>query len=62
LTDEEILEKFKTIGRVSKDSDGKIISNENDEKVEVTFKSYSQLISYAGGWTGIIWANLFCIL
>lgn len=62
LTDEEILEKFKTIGRVSKDSDGKIIADENDEKVKVTFKSYSQLVNYGGGWTGIIWTNLFFIL
>jgi ABC-type multidrug transport system ATPase subunit len=59
LTDEEKIEKFKTIGRVSKDSDGKLITDENKEKVEVTFKSYSQLVKYGGGWTGIIWNNIF---
>ena len=59
MTDEEKIEKFKTIGNVSKDSDGKIINDENKEKVKVTFASYSQLISYGGGWIGIIWANIF---
>jgi hypothetical protein len=41
MTDEDKIEKFNTIGKVSKDSDGKIIADENKEKVEVTFKSYS---------------------
>ena len=59
LTDQEKIEKFKTIGKVSKDSDGKIITDENEEKVEVTFKSYCQLIKYGGGWIGILWANIF---
>ena len=59
MTDEDKIEKFKSIGKVSKDSDGKIILDENDEKVVVTFKSYSQLVSYGGGWIGIIWANIF---
>jgi len=59
MTDEDKIEKFMTIGKVSKESDGKIVLNENDEKVLVTFKSYSQLISYCGGWIGIIWGNIF---
>ena len=59
MTDEDKIEKFNSIGKVSKDSDGKIIADENKEKVEVTFKSYSQLVNYGGGWIGIIWANIF---
>ena len=41
MTDEEKLEKFKTIGNVTKEKDGKLIKDENQEKVIVNLKSYS---------------------
>ena len=41
--DSEKLEIFETLGRVSKESDGKIIKDENEEVVRVELKSYLKL-------------------
>ena len=62
ITDQEKLEKFETIGRISKEQDGKIIKDENEEVVKVNLQSYLKLINYGGGWVGIIWLNLLSVL
>ena len=54
ISDEDKLEKFKTIGQVSKLDDGKIIKDENDEIVKVSLKSYINLVKYSGGWLPVI--------
>ena len=54
ISEEDKLEKFKTIGRVSKEDDGKIIKDENDEIVTVSLKSYVELVKYCGGWCPVI--------
>lgn len=61
-SDEQLLEKFETIGKVSKENDGKIIADENDEKIKITFESFNKIIKYCGGWVGIIWINIFYAL
>ena len=51
LTKDEKLEMFEKIGRVSKDNDGKIITNENEEEIVVTWKEYLKLLKFGGGWS-----------
>lgn len=46
--------EFEELGRVSKDNDGKIIKNENDEIIKVKMASYFNLISLCGGWFNIL--------
>ena len=62
ITDQEKLDKFETIGRISKEQDGKIIKDENEEVVKVTLQSYRKLVAYGGGWVGIVWLNLLSVL
>jgi len=45
---------FEKIGRVSKDNDGKIIKNENEEKINVNFGEYLKLLNFCGGWNRLI--------
>ena len=54
MTREEKLQMFETIGRVSKDNDGKIIKNENEEKIKVNVYEYLKLLKFCGGWNRLI--------
>ena len=49
---------FETIGRVSKDNDGKIIKNENEEKIKVNIYEYLKLLKFCGGWNRFILLQL----
>jgi hypothetical protein len=40
LSYSEKIEKFEKLGRITKEDDGKIITEENDEKIIVTWSSY----------------------
>jgi hypothetical protein len=40
LSRDQKLEKFETLGRVSEEDDGKIIQDENKEKIEVKQDTY----------------------
>ena len=44
LTITEKLEKFETFGRVTKEDDGKIIKDENEEVISVERSTYTKLI------------------
>jgi len=54
MTKDEKLEMFEKIGRVSKGNDGKIITNENEEEIKVTWKEYMKLLKFGGGWSRFI--------
>ena len=41
ITTDQKLKYFETLGRVSKEDDGKIIKDENDEVITVEKKSYA---------------------
>ena len=62
ISEEDKRAKFETIGRVSKEDDGKIIKDENEEVVTVNLQSYIDLVKYGGGWFPIIWLQVFCII
>ena len=61
LTYHEKLEKFEKLGKVTKEDDGKIISDENDEKIKITWKTYKKVLDYAGGWNRLIFLNITLI-
>ena len=42
---------FKAFGRKTKKDDGRIIKDENDEVIEVTWDTYRQIFSYYGHWS-----------
>jgi len=46
----EKLEAFEKFGKVSESYDGKIIANENQEVIKVTWREYLRLMSYHGGF------------
>ena len=50
---EQKLEIFEKLGRVSKDDDGKILKDENDEVIKVGLSNYLQLLKFGGGWWNI---------
>lgn len=45
---------FDRLGKVSKDNDGKIVKDENEEEIEVTMASYIRLLKFCGGWNRLI--------
>jgi len=45
---------FDRLGKVSKDSDGKIVKDENEEEIEVTMAQYVRLLKFCGGWNRLI--------
>jgi len=56
----EKIELFKTMGRVSKDYDGKIIKDENEERIHVTMASYARFLRFAGGYSLFIAMVIIC--
>jgi len=62
LTSSEKLEKFETFGRISKEDDGKIIKDENDEVISVELSTYKKLIECQGGKNLMVWLNLAIII
>ena len=54
LTLEEKSAVFKTFGRKENKDDGRIIKDENDEVIEVTFDTYKQVFRYYGHWSQFI--------
>ena len=55
---DQIDKEFEELGRVSKDNDGKIIKDENEEKIKVRMESYFNLIKICGGWINLIGVNI----
>jgi ABC-type multidrug transport system fused ATPase/permease subunit len=62
LTKEEKLEKFKTLGRVSKKNDGKCIRDDDNEDIKVGLDTYKKLIELFGGIKYMIMACLVSAL
>ena len=58
LTKEQKLEKFETFGKVSDEEDGKIIKDENEEKIEVKPDTYKKFMKYSGGKFPMIMLNV----
>lgn len=58
----EKLEKFEKLGRVTKEDDGKIICEENKERIAVTWESYAMILKYAGGWSRLLFLNIALIV
>ena len=46
---------------VSKENDGKIINEENEERIIVTWRSYVELLNYSGGWKMLLFLNIVII-
>ena len=61
LSRTEKIQVFEKLGRITKESDGKIISEENDEQIEVNWKSYVSLVKYSGGWNRLLLLNISLI-
>jgi len=58
LNVEEKLKRFENFGKVSKEDDGKIIKDENEEVIQVKYSTYQKLINYAGGNKYIVYINI----
>ena len=58
LTKYEKFQKFKTLGRISKEFDGKIIKDENEELIIVKMATYFKFIKAGGGYTLFILLNV----
>jgi hypothetical protein len=56
------LTAFEKLGNVTKENDGKILTNEDDEKADVTFSTYWKLIKYYGGLKFVIIYNISAIV
>jgi ABC-type proline/glycine betaine transport system ATPase subunit len=61
IPDQEKLRIFETLGRVTKEADGKIIKDENEEVIDVTMADYMVLLKTSGGWPQIIFLQLIMI-
>ena len=62
ISREEKLERFENFGRISKEDDGKIIKDENEEIIQVKPRTYKELIKYIGGSKYLVLMNLTCIV
>ena len=50
MSQEQKLELFDNLGKVSAEDDGRIIKDENDEVIRVLMSSYVNLIKAGGGF------------
>lgn len=57
-TVDEVNREFELLGSVSKDNDGKIIKNENEEVIRVKLSTYADLIRLCGGWPQLLAVNV----
>ena len=58
LNDKEKVKVFKKLGRISKENDGKILEDEETEKLEVKAETYTRLRHYYGDIGIILAMNL----
>ena len=58
LTIAQKLKNFEKLGQITKECDGKIISEESLEKIEVNKETYKKVFAYAGGWPAFIAMNV----
>lgn len=61
-TEEDKLKAFKKLGKVTKDNDGKLIMRDEDEKVEVNFDTFKNLMIHYGGLKAIIAYQILCCI
>ena len=45
---------FESLGRLTKEDDGKIIKDENEEIIDVKMADYAMLLKISGGWPGLV--------
>lgn len=62
LSREDKLVKFEALGKVTKEDDGRIIKDENEEEVKVDFSTYIQLIECCGGWGKLAMQSVTVVL
>jgi hypothetical protein len=53
---------FETFGKTTKEDDGKIIKDENEEIITVKFSTYLRLLKSYGGFHVLIILNIVIIL
>ena len=58
LSDKEKVQVFQKLGRISKENDGKILEDEETEKLEVKPETYGRLTQYYGDIAIIVGMNL----
>ena len=61
LTKAQKVTNFESLGKVTKEFDGKIISEESDSQIQVTLSTYKRVFSYSGGWRMLLLINLILL-
>lgn len=58
LSKDQKLKRFKSLGKISKEDDGRIIDDEIDAKTTITWTDYMKAASMYGHWSNLLAINL----